>query len=154
MEKGRQSRESRGGGRKRIVITECEVTPVDAHGFGFGLRGLASVTLNNALVLRSIRVLKDREGNLTVAYPAQMGRDKTWYDVVEPKSDSLRGEIDRRVIAEYNRAVEELEAAQEAEEEAASEASGAEAEGQASQDDEPQLAEVHRETTEGPPRES
>lgn len=111
MERRHQPQEGRSGSRKRIVITECEVTPIDAHGFGVGIRGLATITLNNALVLRSLRIMKDREGALTVAYPAQMGRDKTWYDVVEPKSDSLREEVARRVLAEYRRVVEELEAA-------------------------------------------
>lgn len=112
MERRHEPREGRGGSsRKRITITECEVTPIDAHGFGVGIKGLATITLNNALVLRSLRIIKDREGNLVVAYPAQMGRDKTWYDVVEPKSDTLREEIARRVLAEYHRVVEELEAA-------------------------------------------
>ncbi|MFQ5893793.1 MAG: septation protein SpoVG family protein, partial [Nitrospinota bacterium] len=112
METSQRPREGRGGARKRIVITACEVTLIDAHGFGYGVHGLATITLNNALVLRSLRVIKDREGELTVAYPAQVGRDKTWYDVVEPKSESLRGEIARRVLAEYARVVEQTEVAE------------------------------------------
>ncbi len=121
MQRTQQSRQGRGGSRKRIVITDCDVTPIDAHGFGFGVRGLATVTLNNALVLKSLRIITDREGALTVGYPAQMGRDKTWFDVVEPKSETLREEIARRVIAEYERVIKELEAEQKAEAEASQE---------------------------------
>lgn len=110
METDRRPREGRGGGGKRIVITDCEVTPIDVHGFGSGVRGLATITLNNALVLRSLRIIKDRDDELSVAFPAQMARDKTWQDIVEPKSDSLRGEISRRVLAEYQKAVEQAEA--------------------------------------------
>jgi DNA-binding cell septation regulator SpoVG len=71
---------------------------------------VATITLNNALVLRSLRIIKDRDGELTVAYPTQMGRDRIHYDLVEPKSDSLRGEISRRVVAEFHRVVEQAEA--------------------------------------------
>ncbi len=110
METDRRPREGGGGGRKRIVITDCEVTPIDVHGFGSGVRGLVTITLNNALVLRSLRIIKDRDDELSVAFPAQMARDKTWQDIVEPKSDSLRGEISRRVLAEYQKAVEQAEA--------------------------------------------
>lgn len=117
MERSSRPRRGRGESRKRIVITECEITPVDAHGFGSGVRGLATITLNNALVLRSLRIIKDREEKLSVAYPAQQGRDKTWYNLVEAKSDSLREEIERHILAEYHRVVEELEAAAEASEE-------------------------------------
>jgi DNA-binding cell septation regulator SpoVG len=124
------------------------VAPIDAHGFGFGIKGLASVTLNNALVLRSIRIIKDREGKLTVAYPAQMGRDKTWYDVVEPKSESLRDEIDRRVLAEYRQVVDEMEAAGKAEEEPASEAPAFADE--TFSEEAPRLAEVRRAAAENP----
>ena len=66
-------------------------------------------------MLKSLRIIKNRDGGLTVGYPAQMGRDKTWHDVVEPKSESLREEIDRRVLADYARAVKQIEA-EEAEE--------------------------------------
>ena len=110
METDRRPREGGGGGGKRIVITDCEVTPIDVHGFGSGVRGLVTITLNNALVLRSLRIIKDRDDELSVAFPAQMARDKTWQDIVEPKSDSLRGEISRRVLAEYQKAVEQAEA--------------------------------------------
>ena len=112
METDRRPREGRGGGGKRIVITDCEVTPIDVHGFGSGVRGLATITLNNALVLRSLRIIKDRDDELSVAFPTQMARDKTWQDIVEPKSDSLRGEISRRVLAEYARAIARIEAAE------------------------------------------
>lgn len=137
MDSSRRPREGQGEGRKRIAITECEVVPVDTHGFGFGVRGLATVTLNNALIIRSIRVVKNREGEFSLAYPAQMGRDKTWYSLVEPKSDSLREEIARRVIADYGRAVEraETEAASSEEAMPKDEADASEAE--------PQYAKAH-----------
>lgn len=112
VETDRRPREGRGGARKRIVITDCEVTPIDVHGFGSVVRGLATITLNNALVLRSLRIIKDRDDELSVAFPTQMARDKTWQNIVEPKSDSLRGEISRRVIAEYHRALEQPEASE------------------------------------------
>lgn len=125
METDRRPREGRGGGRKRIVITDCEVTPIDTHGFGSGVRGLATITLNNALVLRSLRIIKDRDDGLSVAFPTQMARDKTWQDIVEPKSESLREEVSRRVLAEYARAIARIEAA-EAPEEAPAEPAPAE----------------------------
>lgn len=116
MERSNEPSQGSGESRKRLVITSCEVTPVDTHGFGSGVRGLVTITLNNALVLRSLRVMKDREDKLSVAYPALQGRDKTWYSLVEAKSDSLREEIERHVLGEYHRAVKELEAAAEASE--------------------------------------
>ncbi len=109
METSKRPRDGRDQARKRLVITNCEVTPIDTHGFGHGVRGLATITLNNALVLRSLRIMKDRNNELTVAYPSQLGRDKTAYDLVEPKSESLREEISRRVLAEYARAVARTE---------------------------------------------
>ena len=112
METSKRPRDERGRAGKRLVITSCEVTPIDVHGFGHGVRGLATITLNNALVLRSLRIIKDRNSELTVAYPTQLGRDKTTYDLVEPKSESLRKEISSRVLDEYARAVARTEAAE------------------------------------------
>ena len=112
METSKRPRGGRDQDRKRLVITSCEVTPIDAHGFGHGVRGLATITLNNALVLRSLRIMKDRNSELTVAYPSQLGRDKTTYDLVEPKSESLRKEISSRVLDEYARAVARTEFAE------------------------------------------
>ncbi len=105
METSKRPRDEHGQDRKRFVITSCEVTPIDSHGFGHGVRGLATITLNNALVLRSLRIMKDRNSELIVSYPSQLGRDKTTYDLVEPKSDTLRKEISSRVLDEYARAV-------------------------------------------------
>ncbi|MCH6568181.1 MAG: septation protein SpoVG family protein [Nitrospinae bacterium] len=119
METSKQPRDGRDQARKRLVITSCEVTPIDAHGFGHGVRGLATITLNNALVLRSLRIMKDRNSELTVAYPSQLGRDKTTYDLVEPKSESLRKEISSRVLDEYARAVARTESAEAPESESA-----------------------------------
>ncbi len=111
METSKRPRDERGQARKGLVITSCEVTPIDAHGFGHGVRGLATITLNNALVLRSLRIMKDRNSELIVSYPSQLGRDKTTYDLVEPKSESLRKEISSRVLDEYARAVAQTKAA-------------------------------------------
>ncbi len=112
METSKRPRDERGQDRKRFVITSCEVTPIDSHGFGHGVRGLATITLNNALVLRSLRIMKDRNSELIVSYPFQLGRDKTTYDLVEPKSDTLRKEISSRVLDEYARAVARTESAE------------------------------------------
>ncbi|MEW5894946.1 MAG: SpoVG family protein [Candidatus Omnitrophota bacterium] len=60
----------------------------------------ADVTINDALLVKGLRVVKGSNG-LFVSMPQEKGRDDRWYDTVVCLSDSFKSELSRCVLEAY-----------------------------------------------------
>jgi len=64
--------------------------------------GLASVTLDDALVVKSINITNGSKG-LFVSMPQVKSKDGKWSDIVFPINGELRKEISGKVLEAYNK---------------------------------------------------
>jgi stage V sporulation protein G len=64
------------------------------------LKAFADIGINDALVIKGVRVVEGKKG-LFVSMPQEQGKDSKWYDQVVCKSASLYEELSDKVIEHY-----------------------------------------------------
>ena len=64
------------------------------------LRGMASITLDNCLVIHNIRIIEGNKG-LFIAMPSKKIEDK-FFDLVNPINSETRKMFEEEIMAKYN----------------------------------------------------
>jgi stage V sporulation protein G len=72
------------------------------------LKAFVSITLNNALVVRGIKVIEGRE-RLFVAMPSRARPDGSFQDVVHPINQEARSRLEGQVLTVYRDVIENRE---------------------------------------------
>jgi stage V sporulation protein G len=67
-----------------------------------GLKAFADVGVNDALVIRGVRLLEGKKG-LFVSMPQEQGKDNRWYDQVVCRSSAVYDELSGKVIEHYRK---------------------------------------------------
>ena len=80
-----------------LSVTSVKIYPFEAG----NIRAYAEITLNDALLIRGIKILESPHGGLYLGFPAQKGREDKYRDLVEPTNNVLRDHIRRVVIDKY-----------------------------------------------------
>ena len=65
------------------------------------VRAFVDIALNDALLIKSLRVLNRKDG-LSVAMPQEQAKDKKWYDRVQCLNDEIKEQITQEVLSAYN----------------------------------------------------
>ena len=68
---------------------------------GSGLKAFADVVFENTLLVRSIRIISNRDGELFVRMPRQQGRNGRWYKIVSIVTDDARQELQEALTDAY-----------------------------------------------------
>ncbi len=69
------------------------------------LRAVASVTIDNVLVIHDIKVIEGDKGWF-IAMPSRQTADGEYRDIVHPLNTETRQELQEIILAEYRAAVE------------------------------------------------
>ena len=80
-------------------ITEVRIRRVLAPG---ALKAWASITLDNSLVIKDIRIMEGANG-LFVSMPSRRGRDDKFYDTVFFIKQDDRDAISRKIMEVYHK---------------------------------------------------
>lgn len=67
------------------------------------LKAFADVVVNDALVIKGLRVVEGKKG-LFVTMPREQGKDSKWYDQVTCTSADIFDDIASKVLLEYQTA--------------------------------------------------
>ena len=67
------------------------------------LKAFADISVNEALVIRGVRILEGKKG-LFVSMPQEQGKDNKWYDQVVCKSASVYESLSSTVVDHYAQA--------------------------------------------------
>ena len=67
-----------------------------------GLKAFADVAVNDAIVIRGIRLLEGKKG-LFVSMPQEQGKDNHWYDQVVCRSTVVYEDMAQKVIDHYKK---------------------------------------------------
>jgi len=86
-----------------IEVTQVKIYPFEPGAPEPALRAYAEITLNDALVIKGIKIFVRKNGGMFIGFPAQPGKDDTWHDLVVPKSDAVKKSIRDAVIEAYKR---------------------------------------------------
>lgn len=87
-----------------MEISEIRITLRDDN----KLRGFASITLENAFVIRGLKIIEGASG-LFIAMPSRKRRDGTFQDIAHPINMATREWMENQVIAAYRQEVQRLE---------------------------------------------
>ena len=80
-------------------ITDVKIFPVAEE----KLRAYVTITLDGCFVVRDLKVIHGTTG-LFVAMPAKKRKDGTYKDIAHPLNAEMREKMERRVLAEYEKA--------------------------------------------------
>lgn len=90
------------GGVSRLMdITDVRVKKINSEG---KIRAIASITIDNAFVVRDIRVIEGQNG-LFIAMPNKKLPDGEYRDVAHPITQEARNIIQQAILAAYDEAV-------------------------------------------------
>lgn len=67
-----------------------------------GLKAFADVCINDALVIRGVRLLEGKKG-FFVSMPQEQGKDNRWYDQVVCRSSDVYEALSKKVIEHYGK---------------------------------------------------
>ncbi len=90
-----------------MQITDVRLRRVNSEG---RMKAIASITIDNEFVVHDIRVIDGNNG-MFVAMPSKRTPDGEFRDIAHPISSTTREKIQSAVLAEYERAAVEDEAA-------------------------------------------
>ncbi len=85
-----------------MEITEVRVFPVANEE---RLKAYATITLDHIFLIRDLRVINGNTG-LFVAMPSRKMKDGTFKDIAHPLNSDTREMIEQKVLAEYERELE------------------------------------------------
>ncbi len=85
-------------------ISEIRITLRDDN----KLKGFASITLDNAFVIRGLKVIEGATG-LFIAMPSRKRKDGTFQDIAHPINMATRQWMENQVIAAYRQVIKRVE---------------------------------------------
>ena len=66
------------------------------------LKAFADITVENQVLIKGVKVVKDRDGNISVVMPKQKGKNGKLYETVSLLSDETKQELQEVVLEAYN----------------------------------------------------
>ena len=86
-------------------ITQIDIFPFDTKDIGGNTLALADITFDDALKIKSLKLIESKTGGIFVTYPSQRGRDSKFYDIVIIKDKMLKQKIRDRILEEYKKLI-------------------------------------------------
>ena len=81
-----------------LTIKVDRIYPFRSEG---ALRAFCDIVVNDAIMIKGIKVLNGREG-LFVSMPQEKGKDDKWWDSVRCMTQEVRQYISEEVLSAYN----------------------------------------------------
>lgn len=87
-----------------MEISEIRITLRDDN----KLKGFASITLENAFVIRGLKIIEGANG-LFIAMPSRKRKDGTFQDIAHPINMATRQWMENQVVAAYRQEIQKVE---------------------------------------------
>ena len=66
------------------------------------LKAFVDVIVAEQVLVKGVKVVKNRDGDIFVAMPKQQGKDGKWYETVMLLNEDIKQELEEAVIEAYN----------------------------------------------------
>jgi DNA-binding cell septation regulator SpoVG len=86
-----------------MEITEVKIFPFEPGDLQKNLKAYAEITLDDALIFRGIKIFEKENGGIFITFPAIQGKDKTFHDIVIPKTSEMKKQIRDAVVKVYKK---------------------------------------------------
>lgn len=86
-----------------MEITEVKVFPFEPGDLQKHLKAYAEITVEDTLILRGIKIFEKENGGIFIAFPAIQGKDKTFHDIIIPKTPDIKSQIRDVVVGAYKK---------------------------------------------------
>jgi len=77
------------------------------------LKAFVSITLDDAFVVRGLKIIQGKDRHPFVAMPSRKKKDGEYQDIAHPISQEMRQEMERVILQEYEREKARAKAAEE-----------------------------------------
>lgn len=68
---------------------------------GSSLKAFADVIINEQVLVKGVKVVKNRDGDLFVTMPKQQGKDGKWYETVRLLDEEAKQELQEIVLGAF-----------------------------------------------------
>jgi len=86
-----------------MEITEVKIFPFEPGDLQKNLKAYAEITVDDALILRGIKIFEKENGGIFITFPAIQGKDKTFHDIVVLKTPDIKSQIRDAVVGAYKK---------------------------------------------------
>ena len=69
---------------------------------GSSLKAFVDVIVNEQVLVKGVKVVNNRDGNIFVAMPKQQGKDGKWYETVRLLDEETKQELETAVLEAFN----------------------------------------------------
>ena len=84
-----------------MEVTEVKVFPFEPGDLQKHLKAYAEITLDDALIVKGIKIFEKENGGIFIAFPALQGKDQVFLDIVIPKTPEMKKQIRDAVVKMY-----------------------------------------------------
>lgn len=84
-------------------ITEVIIFPFEPGDLQKNLKAYAQITLADSLIIKGIKIFEKENGGIFITFPAIQGKDKTFHDIVIPKTPAIKKLIRDSVVEVYKK---------------------------------------------------
>ncbi|MDH5761334.1 MAG: SpoVG family protein [Nitrospinota bacterium] len=84
-----------------LRVSDVKIFPFEPGDLQRNLKAYAEILLDDSLIIKGIKVFERENGGIFIAFPALQGKDKTFHDVVVPKTPEVKKMIRDAVVEAY-----------------------------------------------------
>lgn len=84
-----------------MKITEVKVYPVKKQDKEKRLRAYATIVFEDSFIVRDLKVILGNDGAFFVSMPSRRSKFGTFRDIAHPLNSTMRSDIEKAVLAEY-----------------------------------------------------
>ncbi len=90
-----------------MEITEIKIFPFEPGDLQKNLKAYGEITVDDALIIKGIKIFEKENGGIFITFPAIQGKDKTFHDIVIPKTPNIKSQIRDAVVGAYKKSKNE-----------------------------------------------
>jgi stage V sporulation protein G len=86
-----------------MKITEVKVYPIKNQEKDKRLKAYATIVFENCFIVRDLKIILGNDGGLFVSMPSRRSKFGSFKDIAHPLNSSVRNEIEKAVLGEYEK---------------------------------------------------
>lgn len=86
-----------------MEITEVKIFPFEPGDLQKNLKAYAEITLDDALIIKGVKIFEKENGGIFITFPAIQGKDKIFRDIVIPKTSEIKNQIRDAIVEVYKK---------------------------------------------------
>ena len=86
-----------------LNLTSIKIYPFDTSGTEGHIKAVAEITLDDALIIKDIKIMGTKTGGYYLTFPSRKGPDDKFHELVAPKNQEVREWLRERIMEEFKK---------------------------------------------------